>query len=124
MADASAATGSGTIRVSASHSVVLGLILRRTGLSLLLLLTVSIVVFAGTELLPGDVAQIVLGQSATPDALAGLRPTLHLDQPAWHRYFTWLFGLLTLNPGESLVNNMPVADLVGGRLGNSLLLAR
>ncbi len=123
MADASAATGSGTIRVSASHSVVLGLILRRTGLSLLLLLTVSIVVFAGTELLPGDVAQIVLGQSATPDALAGLRLTLHLDQPAWHRYFTWLFGLLTLNPGESLVNNMPVADLVGGRLGNSLLLA-
>ena len=123
MADAATAAGAGTARSAASSSVVLGLILRRSGLSLLLLLAVSVVVFAGTELLPGDVAQIVLGQGATPAALDGLRQTLHLDQPAWLRYFTWLFGLLTLNPGQSLVNGMPVAELVGSRLGNSLLLA-
>lgn len=59
MADAAAAIGAGTARSAASSSVVLGLILRRSGLSLLLLLAVSVVVFAGTELLPGDVAQIL-----------------------------------------------------------------
>jgi peptide/nickel transport system permease protein len=99
------------------------LILRRIALSLLLLVGVSVVVFAGTEFLPGDVAQMVLGQGATPEALAGLRAALHLDQPAWLRYLHWLGGLITGNPGTSLVNGMPVAQLVGGRLGNSLLLA-
>lgn len=99
------------------------LILRRVALSLLLLVGVSVVVFAGTEFLPGDVAQMVLGQGATPEALAGLRAALHLDQPAWLRYLHWLGGLITGNPGTSLVNGMPVAQLVGGRLGNSLLLA-
>ncbi len=105
------------------NPVVGRLIIRRIGLSALLLLGVSAVVFAGTEFLPGDVAQMVLGQGATPAALAGLRETLHLDQPAWLRYLHWLLGLVSGNPGQSLVNGMPVADLVGGRLSNSLLLA-
>lgn len=113
MADATLARGGG----------IGALILRRIALSLLLLIGVSVIVFAGTEFLPGDVAQMVLGQGATPEALAGLRAALHLDQPAWLRYLHWLAGLLTFNPGTSLVNGMPVAQLVGSRLGNSLLLA-
>ena len=79
--------------------------------------------FGATELLPGDVAQVVLGQAATPEAVAGLRAAMHLDQPAWLRYLTWLGGLLRGDPGRSLVNHLPVAQLIGNRLPNSLLLA-
>jgi peptide/nickel transport system permease protein len=69
------------------------------------------------------VAQMVLGQGATPSTLAALRHSLHLDQPAWLRYVHWLIGLLSGNPGMSLVDNLPIAHLIGDRLGNSLLLA-
>lgn len=99
------------------------LVVTRIGESVVLLLVVSLVVFAGTELLPGDVAQMVLGQGSTPSALAALRHSLHLDQPVWLRYIHWLIGLLSGNPGMSLVDNLPIAHLVGGRLANSLLLA-
>lgn len=87
------------------------------------LLFVSVVVFVATTILPGDVAEVVLGQSATPDAVAGLRAAMHLDQPAPIRYLIWLRDLLTGNPGKSLVNGLSVAELIGGRLPNSLLLA-
>ncbi|MBU6497398.1 MAG: ABC transporter permease [Rhodospirillales bacterium] len=99
------------------------LLMARLAVSLLTLLIVSVLVFMATELLPGDVAQAVLGQSATPEAVAALRAVMHLDQPAWLRYLTWLGGLLTLHPGHSLVNDLPVAQLIGSRLPNSLLLA-
>lgn len=105
------------------NPAIVRLILSRVGTSLFLLFAVSVVVFAGTELLPGDVAQMVLGQGATPEALQGLREVLHLDQPAPVRYLRWLAGILSGNPGVSLVNGMPVAELVGGRLANSLRLA-
>jgi peptide/nickel transport system permease protein len=99
------------------------LILRRIGVSLVLLLAVSLIVFAGTEMLPGDVAQMILGQSATQATVKALRATMHLNEPAWQRYIRWLIGLLSGNPGTSLVNGMPISDLIGGRLTNSLLLA-
>jgi peptide/nickel transport system permease protein len=99
------------------------LIASRLAISLLTLLIVSMLVFVATELLPGDVAQAVLGQSATPDAVAALRSVMHLDQPGWWRYLTWLGGLLDGDLGRSLVNHIPVAQLIGSRLPNSLLLA-
>ncbi len=99
------------------------LIAQRLATALATLAFVSVAVFLATELLPGDVAEVVLGQSATPEAVAGLRAALHLDQPATIRYFTWLHGLLTGDPGRSLVNDLPVATLIGARLSNSLLLA-
>jgi peptide/nickel transport system permease protein len=105
------------------NPVMLRLIATRIGVSLLTLLIVSALVFIATELLPGDVAEAVLGQSATPEAVAGLRAALHLDRPAWLRYLTWLGGLVTGDPGQSLVNHLPVAQLIGSRLPNSLLLA-
>jgi peptide/nickel transport system permease protein len=99
------------------------LIAQRLLIAIATLAFVSVAVFLATELLPGDVAEVVLGQSATPEAVAGLRNALHLDQPAHIRYFTWLHGLLTGDPGRSLVNNLPVATLIGSRFANSLLLA-
>jgi peptide/nickel transport system permease protein len=99
------------------------LIAQRLAVAVATLAFVSVAVFLATELLPGDVAEVVLGQSATPEAVAGLRAALHLDQPAYIRYFIWLHGLLTGDPGRSLVNNLPVATLIGARLSNSLLLA-
>ena len=87
------------------------------------LLFVSVAVFVATTMLPGDVAEVVLGQSATPEAVAGLRAAMHLDQPAPIRYGLWLRDLLTGDPGTSLVNKLPVAELIAGRLPNSLLLA-
>ena len=99
------------------------LILRRFAIALFTLLLVSAVVFALASLLPGDAAEEALGQGATPETVAALRATLGLDQPAPLRYVHWLGGLLTGNPGQSLANQMPVADLVRARLPNSLLLA-
>ena len=87
------------------------------------LLFVSAAVFAITALLPGDVAEELLGQAATPEAVAGLRTSLGLDLPAPVRYLHWLAGMLTGNPGMSLVNKVPVAQLIGSRLPNSLMLA-
>jgi peptide/nickel transport system permease protein len=104
-------------------SFVPKLIAQRLAIALATLAFVSVAVFLATEILPGDVAEVVLGQSATPEAVAGLRAALHLDQPAHIRYVTWLHGLLTGDPGRSLVNDLPVATLIGGRLSNSLLLA-
>jgi peptide/nickel transport system permease protein len=102
---------------------MLRLIAARVGYALLTLLAISVIVFAGTSLLPGDVASAMLGQAATPEALAALRATMHLDQSAPVRYVGWLTGLLTGDLGTSLVNHLPVAQMIGGRLANSLLLA-
>ncbi len=55
---------------------------------------VATMVFVITNLLPGDVAQELLGQSATPEAVAGLRKALGLDVPPFQRYLTWLGGLV------------------------------
>lgn len=102
---------------------MLRLILGRLAIGVLSLLAVSVAVFAITALLPGDVAQESLGQAATPEAVAGLRRALGLDLPAHLRYLHWLGGLLSGDPGRSLVNDVPVATLIGSRLPNSLMLA-
>ena len=103
--------------------LILRLIATRLAVAVVSLLAVSVVVFVITGLLPGDAAQEQLGQSATREAVEALRKQMGLDQPAPVRYARWLSGLLTGQPGQSLVNNMPVADLIGNRLPNSLLLA-
>ena len=102
---------------------VLSLVFGRLIVALITLLIVSFTVFAATEMLPGDVAQILLGQAATPEAVAGLRTAMHLNDPAILRFFRWLVGIATGNLGISYANNMPIADLIGSRLGNSLKLA-
>jgi peptide/nickel transport system permease protein len=102
---------------------LLSLLLSRLATAIVTLLIVAFVVFAATALLPGDVAEVLLGQAATPEAVAGLRAAMHLDEPALLRFVRWLIGLLSGDLGHSYANNMKVADLIGARLLNTLKLA-
>ena len=88
------------------------LILHRIGSALLTLLLVSAVVFTISALLPGDAAQEVLGQSATPEQIAALRHEMGLDRPALTRYLQWLGSILSGDPGMSYVANMPVRKII------------
>lgn len=99
------------------------LIVKRVGLGLLTLFLVSALIFAGTQILPGDVASAILGQNATPEALATLRESLGLNQPVLARYFAWLAGFVTGDLGTSLANQQPVADLLWPRFWNTMALA-
>ena len=96
---------------------------RRVALSALTLALVSLVVFAATEVLPGDVATALLRREATPEALARIRAQLGLDRPPLDRYASWLRGLAHGDLGTSLARQRPVAELVAPRLRNTLLLA-
>jgi peptide/nickel transport system permease protein len=102
---------------------VLKLVVQRVALGLLLLLAVSAVIFLGVEALPGDTAQAILGQSATPVALENLREKMGLNEPALTRYFHWLGGVLTGDLGTSLTTGTDIAQAIGQRLGNTLFLA-
>lgn len=99
------------------------LLLHRFALGLLTLLIVSVVVFMITNLLPGDAAEEALGQAATPETIAALRAQFGLDQPAPVRYLHWLVKLASGDAGTSLVNGMPITDLIATRLPKSLVLA-
>ncbi|QTK81505.1 ABC transporter permease [Agrobacterium tumefaciens] len=105
------------------NSRILSLIARRLVVMLTTLLIVSFIVFSATSLLPGDTATILLGQAATPEAVAGLRTAMHLDDPALLRFVRWLVGLLHGELGTSYANNMAIADLIGPRFVNSMKLA-
>ncbi|WP_284323797.1 ABC transporter permease [Cypionkella aquatica] len=104
------------------HPVV-KLVTQRLALGLLLMLAVSALIFFGVEALPGDTAQAMLGQSATPEALANLREKMGLNEPVLWRYGHWLYGFLTGDMGVALTNGEDIAKSVGGRLGNTLFLA-
>jgi peptide/nickel transport system permease protein len=96
---------------------------QRLLLGLFTLFVVSVVIFGATELLPGDLARQLLGQSATPETLAALREQLGLNDPAPVRYWNWLAGAVQGDFGISLANRRPIADLISARLGNTLFLA-
>lgn len=99
------------------------LVAKRTGLALVTLALVSAVIFTISSLLPGDAAQEVLGQGATPEQIAALRQEMGLDRPAVVRYFDWLASIIAGDPGQSLVANKPVAEIISERLPNTLILA-
>ena len=105
------------------NSPILKLIAQRVALGFLLLLAVSALIFAGTQILPGDVAASILGQSATPQALANLREELGLNDPAIVRYFTWLGGVVTGDLGTALTTRQDIASTLGPRLWNTRFLA-
>jgi len=96
---------------------------QRILLGFLTLFVVSVVIFGATELLPGDLARELLGQSATEETLAALREQLGLNQSAPVRYWNWLSGILQGDLGVSMATQRPIADLIGARLGNTLFLA-
>ncbi len=102
---------------------VLILILKRWGASLITIFVISVIIFIGVEILPGDVAETVLGQSATPETVAAFRKELKLDLPPHIRYGEWLNDFVHGDFGTSLANGRPVFELIGWRLSNTLFLA-
>lgn len=103
--------------------MLLRLVVSRCAFAALTLVAVSFLIFVGTQLLPGDVAQAILGQTATPETVAAIRRELNLDRPAHERYLDWIFDCLRGDLGRSLASGAPIADLIGGRLNNTLVLA-
>ena len=102
-------------------------LLGRLGISLVTLWIVSVLIFIGTNLLPGDVAQIILGQMATPENLAALRAKLGLDKPLVQQYLVWLqnvamgdLGISKAGLGAGL--GTPIVDMLGPRVFNTARL--
>ncbi|MEM1237489.1 MAG: ABC transporter permease [Pseudomonadota bacterium] len=113
------------------------IILQRLALGLLTLLVVSIVIFVAVNALPGDFAEAILGQGATPEAVAAIRSDLGLDQPYLSRYFSWLGDAIRGDLGTSFAQANfaafagtdagsglgSVVSTIGPRFGNTMFLA-
>ena len=84
----------------------------RLGIGLLTLLVVSAVIFWAVELLPGDIATEVLGQSATPETIAAFRNQFGLNDPPLTRYLAWLGNAFQGDFGLSLANRRPISSLI------------
>src|SRR5262245_56214648 len=102
---------------------MLKLLGQRLILGVLTLILVSALIFALTEVLPGDIATNILGQSATPENVAAIRAELGLDRPAPTRYVEWLRDAINGDLGTTLANKRLVVDVIGPRLWNTLFLA-
>lgn len=98
-------------------------LVRRLGLMLLTLWLMSILVFVVASVLPGDPARTILGQNATPQAVAGLREQLDLNHPAPVLYLRWISGFVTGDWGDSHSLQVPISSVLPNRLFNSLVLA-
>ncbi|MGY9045624.1 ABC transporter permease [Puniceibacterium antarcticum] len=118
-------------------SIVLKIIVQRLGLGVVTLFVVSILIFTAVNMLPGDFAQAILGQGATPEAVASIRRDLGLDQPPVLRYFHWLAGAIQGDLGNSFAqanfasfvgsdsggNKASVAAQIAPRFWNTMFLA-
>lgn len=98
------------------------LIAKRLVTGVITLLAVSVIIFLGTTVLPGDAAQVRLGQDATPETVAALRRSLGLDLPIWQQYWNWLSGFVQGDFGTSLSSDLPVIDLIKDRYSNTLIV--
>ncbi len=98
-------------------------VIRRLGFLVLTVVLTSVIVFIITQLLPGDVARVILGREAGEAALQALRHQLGLDQPLVIQYLGWLGNLVTGDWGTSYSTQSPIFPLVMARLRNSLMLA-
>ena len=87
------------------------------------LLVASVVVFAVLELLPGNAAELILGDSATPESIASVRAKLGLDRPALQRYTDWISGLASGHTALSISYDTPTGELIKERLQVTLPLA-
>lgn len=99
------------------------LILKRLAIGLVTVLAVSIIIFIGTKILPGDAAQIRLGQNATPENVKAFRERLGLDLPLYQQYFNWLFNFLRGDFGVSLASDVPISNLISDRYLNTVYVA-
>lgn len=99
------------------------LIAKRLAFGVVTLFVISVLIAVGVEFLPGDLAEALLGQMATPETVAAIRRDLGLDQPLYVRYFDWVFNILQGDMGTSLANKREVTAVIGKRLANTLFLA-
>jgi peptide/nickel transport system permease protein len=99
------------------------MVAKRLLLGLFTLFVISLLIFLGVELLPGDLAEAILGQNALPETVDAFRKELKLDLPAHVRYLSWLNGIVHGDFGKSLANNRPITELIGWRFSNTLFLA-
>ncbi|MDJ0639621.1 MAG: ABC transporter permease [Paracoccaceae bacterium] len=100
-----------------------GLILRRLGIGVITVLAVSIIIFIGTKILPGDAAQIRLGQNATPENVKAFRERLGLDLPLYQQYLNWLFAFVRGDFGVSLASDVPISSLIADRYLNTVYVS-
>jgi peptide/nickel transport system permease protein len=98
-------------------------LLKRFAVLLATLAVASVLVFAVLELLPGNAAQVILGDTATAESLAALEQKLGLDRPPLQRYTDWVGGLLQGRTADSIGYGTPTAELIGERLAVTLPLA-
>ena len=98
-------------------------LLKRLATFIATLMVASLVVFAVLDILPGNVADVMLGESATVESRAALVEKLGLDRPALVRYGEWLAGLAHVDMGRSIAYDTPVATLIAERLQVTLPLA-
>ncbi len=98
-------------------------VIRRLGFVAVTLLISSVLIFVATQILPGDMARVILGRYASQAAVDQLRQQLGLNRPLVVQYFSWLFDFVRGNWGVSLSTGMPILKLVMGRLHNSAMLA-
>ena len=99
------------------------LVVKRLALGFVTIIVISVLIFVGVEALPGDLAEAILGQEATPETVAAFRKELKLDLPPHVRYFSWLGGFMKGDLGNSLANGRPIAELIGWRFANTIFLA-
>ena len=109
-------------RLRTSHPL-LAFVLRRLGAGVVTLVALSALIFAATQVLPGDVARAVLGRTAPPSAVAAMRRELGLNRPILDQYATWANGAAHGNLGHSLGTGLPVTTVIDSRIGNSATLA-
>jgi peptide/nickel transport system permease protein len=103
--------------------VVLRLIAQRLSLAVGTLLVVSALVFLFTSILPGDIAERVLGRESTVQQRQIFRDRLHLDRPVWERYGVWIGDVAQGDLGRSLVNNATVTSTISTNAKNTLFLS-
>ncbi len=104
-------------------STIVLMILKRIALGFVTIIIISVLIFLGVEALPGDLAEAILGQQATPETLEAFRKELKLNLPPHVRYFSWLGDFMKGNMGNSLANGRPIAGIIGWRFSNTLFLA-
>ena len=98
-------------------------LLKRFATFLATLAVASVLVFAVLELLPGNAAEVILGDTATPESLAALQAKLGLDRPPLQRYTDWVGGLLQGQTAQSISYDTPTAELIAERMRVTLPLA-
>ena len=103
--------------------MIVAFITKRLLFGVITLFIISALVFFGTEILPGDVAQAILGQNATPELVAQMRDRLGLDAPIMTRFFNWMLKLSTGDLGTSLASGTDIGAELSLRLMNTVILS-